>query len=218
MTTIQIDQPIEQGSDAWFLMRLGKISGSRISDLLQEGRAGKESLVKKKYRNELIRERLTGKRIPSYKTALMSRGIELEPLARSAYEHKFQTMVSQVAFVDHPTIAMAGCSPDGLIEDDGLLEIKCPSPENHLDNYLNDGIQLDQYYDQVQWQLCVCQRSWCHLISFDPEMPEHLQIYCKLITLDEEWKERAESAVIAFNAEIETTLTQLKELNYGNHA
>lgn len=217
MTTIQIDQPIEQGSDAWFLMRLGKISGSRISDLLSEGRAGKESLLKKKYRNELIRERLTGKRIPTYKTALMNRGIELEPLARSAYEHKFQTMVHQIAFVDHPTIAMAGCSPDGLIDEHGLLEIKCPSPENHLDNYLNDGIQLDQYYDQVQWQLVCTQRKWCHLISFDPEMPEHLQIYCKDITLDEEWKQRAESAVIAFNAEIETTLTQLKELNYGNN-
>jgi putative phage-type endonuclease len=208
---------IEQGSDEWFLMKLGKISGSRISDLLTEGRGGKESLTKKKYRNELIRERLTGKRIPNFKTALMHRGIELEPLARSAYEHKFQMMVDQIAFIDHPTIAMAGCSPDGLINDDGLLEIKCPSPENHIDNLLNNGIQLDQYYDQVQWQLCVCQRSWCHLISFDPEMPEHLQIYCKLITLDDEWKQRAESAVIAFNAEIETILTQLKEIQNGNN-
>jgi putative phage-type endonuclease len=209
---------IEQGSDAWFLMKLGKISGSRISDLLTEGRGGKESLTKKKYRNELIRERLTGKRIPSFKTALMNRGIDLEPLARSAYEHKFQKMVDQIAFVDHPTIEMAGCSPDGLIDSDGLLEIKCPSPENHLDNYLNDGIQLDQYYDQVQWQLVCTQRNWCHLISFDPEMPDYLQIYCKYITLDEEWKQRAESAVIAFNAEIETTLTQLKEIQNGYNA
>ena len=83
---------------------------------------------------------------------------------------------------------------------------------------MNDGVQLDQYYDQVQWQLVCTQRKWCHLISFDPELPEYLQIYCKEITLDEEWKERAESAVIAFNAEIETILTNLKELNYGNNA
>ena len=216
--TINLDNPIEQGSDAWFLMKLGKISGSRISDVLTEGRGGAESLTKKKYKNELIRERLTGKRIPSYKTPLMARGIELEPLARAFYEHTYQLMVDQVPFVDHPTIAMAGCSPDGLVGTDGLLEIKCPSPENHLGHLLENGqVLIKTYYDQVQWQLVVTQRQWCDLISFDPEMPDHLKMFVVRILVDQDWKEKAEAAVIALNAEIETILTNLKEISNANN-
>jgi len=216
--TIDLNQSIAQGSDAWFLMKLGKISGSRISDVLTEGRGGNESLTKKKYKNELIRERLTGKRILSYKTPLMARGIELEPLARAFYEHTYQLMVDQVPFVDHPTIAMAGCSPDGLVGIDGLLEIKCPSPENHLDHILMNGQALiKNYYDQVQWQLVVTQRAWCDLISFDPEMPDHLKMFVVRILVDQDWKEKAEAAVIELNAEIETILTNLKEIPNGNN-
>ena len=216
--TINLDQSIAQGSDAWFLMKLGKISGSRISDVLTEGRSGNESLTKKKYKNELIRERLTGKRIPSYKTPLMARGIELEPLARAFYEHTYQLMVDQVPFVDHPTIAMAGCSPDGLVGTDGLLEIKCPSPENHLGHLLENGQALIKtYYDQVQWQLVVTQRQWCDLISFDPEMPDHLKMFVVRILVDQDWKQKAEAAVIELNAEIETILTNLKEISNGNN-
>lgn len=209
---------IEQGSDAWFLLKLGKVSGSRFSELLTEGRSGNESLTRKKYKNELIRERLTSKRIQSYKTPLMARGIELEPLARAFYEHKYQVMVEQIAFVDHPTIPMAGCSPDGLVGTDGLLEIKCPSPENHLGHLLENGKDLIKtYYDQVQWQLVCTQRQWCDLVSFDPEMPDHLKMFATRILVDQDWKQKAESAVIAFNSEIDMILTQLKELTNGNN-
>ena len=216
--TINLDQSIAQGSDAWFLMKLGKVSGSRISELLTEGRGGAESLTKKKYKNELIRERLTGKRIPSYKTPLMARGIELEPLARAFYEHTYQLMVDQVPFVDHPTIAMAGCSPDGLVGSEGLLELKAPSPENHLGHLLEDGKNLIKtYYDQVQWQLACTQRKWCDLVSFDPEMPDHLKMFVVRILVDQDWVTKAEAAVIALNAEIETILTKLKEISNGNN-
>lgn len=205
---------IQQGSDEWFLQKLGKISGSKITLLLSEGRAGKESLTRKKYKNELIRERITGKRIETFKTPLMRRGIELEPLARVLYEVRNNVMVDQVSFIDHPTIAMAGCSPDGLIGHDGLLEIKCPSPENHLGHILEDGKDLiDTYYDQVQWQICVTQRDWCDLVSFDPEMPDHLRLFSKRIYRDTDWIAKAEAAVIAVNAEIETIIKQLGDLN-----
>ena len=148
----------------------------------------------------------------------MARGIELEPLARAFYEHTYQLMVDQVPFVDHPTIAMAGCSPDGLVGTDGLLEIKCPSPENHLGHLLENGQALIKtYYDQVQWQLVVTQRAWCDLISFDPEMPDHLKMFVVRILVDQDWKEKAEAAVIALNAEIETILTNLKEISNGNN-
>jgi hypothetical protein len=211
-----ISMDIQQGSEEWFLQKLGKISGSKISLLLSEGRSGKESLTRKKYKNELIRERITGKRIESYKTALMKRGIELEPLARVLYEVRNNVMVDQVSFIDHWIIPMAGCSPDGLIGADGLLEIKCPSPENHLGHILEDGVDLiATYYDQVQWQLCVCKREWCDLVSFDPEMPDHLRLFTKRIYRDSDWIEKAEAAVIAVNAEIESTIKQLGDLKNG---
>ena len=207
---------IQQGSDEWFVQKLGKISGSKISQLLTEGKGGKESLTRKKYKNELIRERITHKRIESFKTPLMKRGIELEPLARVLYEVRNNLMVDQVSFIDHPTIPMCGCSPDGLVGADGLLEIKCPSPENHLGHILEDGIDLiNTYYDQVQWQLCVTQRAWCDLVSFDPEMPDHLQLFTKRIYRDADWIAKAEAAVIAVNAEIETTINQLGDLQNG---
>ena len=150
----RIIRGIAQGSPEWMALRIGKIGGSRISDLLTEGRGGAESLTKRKYKNELIRERLTGRNLDTYKTPAMQRGIDLEPMARAWYEVKYNTFVDQVAIVLHPFIDGGQCSPDGIVEaTNSLIEIKIPNPENHLDNYLTGGKQLEQYYDQVQWQL-----------------------------------------------------------------
>ena len=213
MTTLEITQ----GSDAWHQMRLGKITASRIGHIMTKVKVG-ESAYRKRAKYEIIRERLTGRRIESFKTALMQRGIDLEPLARAKYEHVKNVMIDQIPFVDHPTIPMSGCSPDGLVGTDGLLEIKCPSPENHLDHILLNGQALIKaYYDQVQWQLVVTQRAWCDLISFDPEMPDHLKMFVVRILADQDWKDKAEAAVIALNAEIETILTNLKEIKNGNN-
>ena len=144
----RIIKGIEQGSSAWHALRIGKIGGSRVSDILTEGRNGAESLIKRKYKNELIRERLTGKKLETYKTPAMQRGIDLEPMARAWYEVKYNTFVDQVAIVLHPTIDGAQCSPDGLVDaTNSLIEVKIPNPENHLDNILTGGKQLEQYYD-----------------------------------------------------------------------
>lgn len=211
----RIIRDIVQGSPEWMALRVGKIGGSRVSDVLTEGRSGAESLIKRKYKNELIRERLTGRKLDTYKTPAMQRGIDLEPLARSWYEVYYNTFVDQVAIVLHPTIDGGQCSPDGIVEaTNSLIEIKIPNPENHLDNILTGGKQLEQYYDQVMWQLaCMPEKEFCDLISFDPEMPDHLKGFVKRIYRDDEYIKNMEDKVILFLQEIETIVNNLKENN-----
>jgi putative phage-type endonuclease len=215
----RIIRNIAQGSPEWMALRVGKIGGSRISDLLTEGRNGAESLTKRKYKNELIRERLTGRKLDTYKTPAMQRGIDLEPMARAWYEVKYNTFVDQVAIVLHPSIDGGQCSPDGIVEaTNSLIEIKIPNPENHLDNILTSGKQLEQYYDQVQWQLaCMPEKEFCDLVSYDPEMPDHLQGFVKRIYRDDEYINNMQNAVIAFLSEIETIVNNLKEIQNGNN-
>ena len=210
----RIIRGIEQGSPEWMALRIGKIGGSRVADVLTEGRSGGESLTRRKYKNELIRERLTNRKLDTYKTPAMQRGIDLEPMARAWYEVKYNTFVDQVAIVLHPSINGGQCSPDGIVEaTNSLIEIKIPNPENHLDNILTGGKQLEQYYDQVQWQLaCMPEKEFCDLVSYDPEMPDHLQGFVKRIYRDDEYINNMQNAVIAFLSEIETIVNNLKEI------
>ena len=211
----RIIRDVIQGSPDWMALRIGRIGGSRVSDLLTEGRSGSESLTRRKYKNEIIRERLTGLKLNSFKTPAMQRGIDLEPLARAWYEVKNNVFVDQVAIVKHPTIQDAQCSPDGIIFADKpyLIEIKVPSPENHLDNILTGGKQLEQYIDQAMWQLaCMPEMEFCDIVSFDPEMPDNLKGFVKRIYRDDEYIKTMEDKVILFLQEVETTITNLKEI------
>lgn len=211
----RIIRDVIQGSPDWMALRIGRIGGSRVSDLLTEGRSGAESLTRRKYKNEIIRERLTGLKLNSFKTPAMQRGIDLEPLARAWYEVKNNVFVDQVAIVKHPTIQDAQCSPDGIIFADKpyLIEIKVPSPENHLDNILTGGKQLEQYIDQAMWQLaCMPEMEFCDIVSFDPEMPDNLKGFVKRIYRDDEYIKTMEDKVILFLQEVETTITNLKEI------
>ena len=214
----RIIKGIEQGSPEWMALRIGKIGGSRMADLLTEGRSG-ESLTRRKYKNELIRERLTGKKLDTYKTPAMQRGIDLEPMARAWYEVHHNVFVDQVAIVLHPSIIGGQCSPDGIVESsNSLIEIKIPNPENHLDNILTGGKQLEQYHDQVMWQLaCMPEKEFCDLVSFDPDMPDHLQGFVKRIYRDDEYIKEMEDKVILFLQEIETIVNNLKEIQNGNN-
>jgi len=210
----RIIRDIVQGSPEWMALRVGKIGGSRVADLLTAGRSGAESLTSRKYKNELIRERLTGRKLDTYKTPAMQRGIDLEPMARAWYEVHYNTFVDQVAIVLHPTVVGGQCSPDGIVEaTNSLIEIKIPNPENHLDNILTEGKQLEQYYDQVMWQLaCMPEKEFCDLVSFDPEMPDHLKGYVKRIYRDDEYIKNMEDKVTLFLQEIETIVNNLKEI------
>tara|TARA_R110000822_G_scaffold111225_1_gene241868 strand:+ start:88 stop:738 length:651 start_codon:yes stop_codon:yes gene_type:complete len=210
---------IVQGSSEWHELRLGKITASNLANVLAVGRSGGESLTRIKYKNDLVRERLTHKYVEGYINAAMERGTALEPLARASYEVKYNVLVDQIAFIDHPYISNSGCSPDGLVGDDGLIEIKVRNPSNHLASFLDDGKELRQkYYTQTQWQMaCMPERKWVDLVSFDPDMDMDLQLFVIRIPRDEEFIKMAEEAAMAFNDEITTTILKLKEIKNGNN-
>jgi putative phage-type endonuclease len=194
---------IEQGSPEWFALRLGKITASKISVVMMKD----DSETKKKYKLELVRERIGGSKTESYTNAAMERGTALEPLARVVYEMKNNVSVEQVAFVNHPVISNAGASPDGLVGRDGLLEIKCPNPVNHLQHILDGGVDLvKSYKNQVMFQLACTGKSWCDLVSFDPDLPDDLQLFRIRIDRDNELIKEMEEKVMKFDDEITKTV------------
>lgn len=202
---------IEQGTNEWHLLRLGKVTASRITDVLSKGKSG-ESAGRKNYRMELVVQRLTGLPGESFTSAAMEHGVLTEPKARFAYEAEKQQFVEQVAFVDHPSIKWFGCSPDGLVND-GLIEIKCPNSTTHIE-YLTDQKPPAKYIPQMQCQMAVTGRQWCDFVSFDLRMPDGLDFFVVRLERDEEYIKAMEAEVQQFLLEVEQELTQLrKKLN-----
>lgn len=199
---------IEQGTTEWHLLRLGKVTASRITDVLSNGKSG-ESAGRKNYRMELVVQRLTGLPGESFTSAAMEHGVLTEPKARFAYEAEKQQFVEQVAFVDHPRIEWFGCSPDGLVND-GLIEIKCPNSTTHIE-YLTDQKPPAKYIPQMQCQMAVTGRQWCDFVSFDPRLPDDLQLFVVRLERDQEYIEAMEAEVKKFLSEVDEMFTKLKE-------
>lgn len=200
---------IQQGSNEWHLSRVGKVTASRIADVLSKGKSG-ESASRKNYRTELVVQRLTGVPGESFTNAAMEWGTATEPLARIAYEAKMGIFVNEVAFIDHPSISNFGCSPDGCIADDGLLEIKCGNSSTHID-WMLDGKPPTKHIPQMQCQMAVTGRQWCDFVSFDPRLPEDLQLFVVRLERDEEYIKAMEAEVEKFLSEVEEMFTKLKE-------
>lgn len=198
---------IIQGSPEWFLQRLGKVTASRLSDVLAKIKTG-EAAARANYRAELVAERLTGKSAEGFTNASMKWGTECEPLARAAYEAETGRMVAEVGMVPHPRIAMTGASPDGLVGADGLLEIKCPETKSHIATILSGAVP-SQYIPQMQWQMACTGREWVDFVSFDPRMPADMQLYIKRIPRSLELIGDYEKEVEAFLAEVASTVDQL---------
>ena len=198
-----------QGSEAWFAARLGKVTASRIADVVAKVKSG-EAATRATYRAELVAERLTGKRVESFTNAAMKWGTECEPLARSAYEAETGRIVTEVGMIDHPRIAMSGASPDGLVDSDGILEIKCPETKAHISTILS-GCIPSQYVPQVQWQMACTGRLWCDFVSFDPRMPSDMQLFIVSVDRDDEAIALYEQEVVKFLAEVDGTIKQLTE-------
>lgn len=204
---------MQQGTDAWHLARLGRVTASRIADVLATIKRG-EAAARANYRAELVAERLTGKRQESYSNAAMQWGTETEPLARVWYESEVGVVVQETGFVEHPTIAMSGASPDGLVADSGLVEIKCPNTQTHIETMLAKRVP-PRYTPQIHWQMACTGREWCDFVSFDPRLPEQTQIFIKRVERDEKYiKDTLEPEVIRFLEEVEKTVEQL--LNWRN--
>ena len=205
---------IEQGSEAWKLLKVGKVSASRMADLLAKTKSG-ASASRAKYMAQLLCERMTGQPTEFFTTAAMQRGTEIEPIARAAYEAENLTSVEQVAWVEHPTIPMAGCSPDGFVGEHGLIEIKCKEIHNHLDSILNDRIDPD-HQAQMMWQMCVTGRQWCDYVCFDDRAPEGLQLFVKRLHRDEEKIKQMEDEVRTFLKDLESMIQKLNEIKEKN--
>lgn len=204
---------MEQRTPEWFAARLGKVTASRVADIVAKTKTG-YSTSRMNYMAELICERLTGVQGASYSSAAMQWGVEVEPQARSAYEGVTGSLVIELGFAPHNTISMAGASPDGLIGDDGLVEIKCPITATHIETLLGQSVP-GRYNTQMQWQMACTGRKWCDFVSFDPRMPEGMQIVIKRVERDNVAVAELEREVVNFINELDSKIIQLKEKTGG---
>jgi len=199
---------IEQGTPEWFAMRLGKVTASRITDVLAKVKTG-EAVTREDYRTELVVQRLTNQPSEPFTNAAMEWGVEQEPMARIAYEAQANVFVEQVSFVEHPTIEWFGCSPDGLVGEEGLIEIKCPSSKNHI-KYLLGGKPPAKYVPQMQCQMAVTGRKWCDFVSYDPRLPKDLQLFVVRLERDVSFIMSIEEEVDKFLKEVNVMVNKLK--------
>lgn len=198
-----------QGSEAWLAARAGCLTASAIADMLAKGKGSAESASRANLRARLVAERLTGRPSESFTNAAMLWGTENEPLARAAYEVSRGVMVDQVGLVMHPEIQWAGASPDGLIGDDGLVEIKAPNTATHLD-YLLAGAPPSKYQPQMLWQMECTGRQWCDFASFDPRLPDDLQLFVVRFERDQARIDEMKAEAIAFLAEVDEMIARLR--------
>jgi putative phage-type endonuclease len=192
---------IEQGSDEWFAARIGKVTASRVADVIAKTKTG-FSTSRDNYMAQLVCERLTGQKGESFTNAAMQWGTETEPLARLSYEVAQNVLVDEVGFVPHPSIIMAGASPDGLVGDDGLLEIKCPNTATHIETLLSQTVP-GKYNTQMQFQMACTGRSWCDFVSFDNRLPAELQLFVKRVPRDNMYIRLMEEEIVKFLNELD---------------
>ncbi|KKK96938.1 hypothetical protein LCGC14_2657760 [marine sediment metagenome] len=197
-----------QGTEEWLQARLGKATASRIADVMAKTKTG-WGAGRKNYMAELVAERLTGAAAERFTNAAMKWGSDAEPHARAAYEFYRDAEVVEVGFVGHPTITMAGASPDGLVGDEGLMEIKCPNTATHIDTLTGKNVE-GKYVTQMQFQMACTGRIWCDWVSFDPRLPEDLRLFVKRVHADVERIAELENAVVAFLSELDDMIAALR--------
>ena len=191
---------MQQGTDEWFAARLGKVTASRAADVMtKKGSAARANLSA-----QLVLERLTNTKGESFSSAAMQWGVDQEPFARAAYEAHSGVWVDTVGFVQHPTIERAGASPDGLVGQDGLVEIKCPNTATMIDT-LSTGKVPSNYTTQMQMQMACTGRAWCDYAVFDSRMPVKAQLFVKRVQRDQKFIDDMEKEIIAFLAEVEVS-------------
>ncbi len=202
-----------QRSPEWFAVRAGKVTASRIADMMARTKTG-WGAGRVNYMAELVAERLTGVPQNGYVNAAMQRGTETEPEAITAYEFYSDNSVEAVGFIQHPAIEMSGASPDGHVGEDGSLEVKCPNTSTHIDTLLGGSVP-GKYILQIQWQLACSGRAWADFVSYDPRMPEELKLFVRRVERDDVKIAELEAEVVKFIAEIDSKVEQLLALTSG---
>lgn len=205
---MRIIRDIEQGTDEWKLLRLGKITASKLSDVISNGRGSAPSKTRAAYMLQLAAEKLTGEPQDSFTNQYMEWGNECEPQARAMYEFDSGNEVEEVAFVEYSD--HFGVSPDGLVGENGLLEIKCPKTTTQIERYLK-GEFPTTYKPQVQGQLLATEREWCDFLSFDPRIATSAQYFCIRVYRDEEYIKDLNLKIDQFANELNEMMEKLKQ-------
>jgi len=208
---IYYEDDYPQGSDEWLTIRAGKVTASKITDIMAKLKSGKPSAGRLTYMGQLVAERLTGVKSDSFSNAAMQWGVETEAQAIAAYEFLNDAEVSRISFADHPEIEFSGASPDGLVGDEGLIEVKCPNTATHIDYLVTQKVPK-KYLDQMQWQMACLGKEWCDFMSFDPRMPEHLNKLIIRIERDNKYINEMNKEVVLFNKEIAEKLKLLENI------
>ena len=199
---------MEQRSEEWFQARLGKVTASRVADVLAKIKSG-ESASRRNYKIQLVSERLTGEKQETYVNQAMQDGIDREFYARERYVQQFGE-VEEVGFIQHPTLE-AGASPDGLVGTDGIIEIKCPMGSTHTETLMTQEVP-SKYVPQIQFQLLVTGRKWCDFVSYNPMFPENLQVFVRRVFANKEYQQELEDEVKQFLKEVDDVISKLKEI------
>lgn len=198
----------EQGTAEWLSERAGKVTASRIGDLMAKTKAG-YGASRANYMAELVAERLTGIPKQSFTNEAMRWGTETEPQARAMYELETGNTVLEVGFIPHPKLEGCGASPDGLVGGSGLVEIKCPNTATHIETLRGAAIDR-KYLLQMHWQMICTRRDWCDFVSFDPRLPLEMQIHIRRVERDAELVDEITSEVTQFLTELNETVADLR--------
>lgn len=209
--------PCEQRSYEWFMARCGRVTGSEVSktlSFLKRGeKKGAETEERAEYKASILAEIMTGEPdMEGFVSSYMKNGTAKEPLAIAEYESKNDVLVAPVGFVVHPTIERAGASPDGLVGDAGIVEVKCCQTKNHL-RYRFAGQLPLEYEPQVMFELACTEREWCDFISFDDRLPRRHQLFIKRVFRDDKRIAEIEAGVRQFLSEVDEMIDNLEKLN-----
>ena len=199
---------LEQGTEEWLKVRLGKVTASGVADVLAKTKTG-VSASRANYLIKLAIQRTTGQIEEGFTNDAMQWGKDHEAQARVAYEVVSGNFVDQVGFVEHPSIKWFGCSPDGLINNNGLVELKCPNSATHW-SYIKDDGPPTKYYIQMQAQMACTGRSWCDFVSFDPRMPERSKLFIKRVMREDAYIANMEAEVKKFLDEVAVEVNLMK--------
>tara|TARA_R110000868_G_scaffold282915_1_gene543250 strand:+ start:215 stop:835 length:621 start_codon:yes stop_codon:yes gene_type:complete len=206
---------MEQRTEEWFAARVGKVTASNVDNVIVKVKNG-ESMYKRKYRTQLITEQLTGKPIKIFMNEAMRHGVEYEDEARNAYIAKLGLLkdvdVKEEGFVDHPTVMMSGASPDGMVGDEGLIEIKCPQATTHTE-ILQNAVIPKRYIHQMMWQMACTGRKWCDFVCYHPDFPDDYKLFIKRVERDDDLIGRLERDIHEFAVEVMDSVKFIKENN-----
>jgi putative phage-type endonuclease len=206
---------LEQRTDAWYAARCGSLGASAIADAIAKLKDGKTfGATSTNLRAKLVVERLTGTVEEGFKSAAMQFGIDNEELARIAYEAHAGVFVQQVGLIKHPMIEGTHASPDGLVGDDGLIEIKCPNSATHIETLKTEKIPTKYLY-QMQWQMRCADRQWCDYVSFDPRLPVNLQLWVHRVLRDDYFIQQTEVSVMEFLEGVNADVEALRSISSG---